>query len=163
MHNKIQLIKMKRTIILFTAALCLTFTSQAQRVSEKDIIGTWKLVINIEEEMEEEAEDADTMLEEVFIKAISGFVGGIMDDIEIYFEFQSDNDVKITVNAYDEVETERGSWYINRRGYLVIEDIEDDDDDFSISTDDDEWKLIDGILVSDEHEKDRTVYMTRVN
>lgn len=154
---------MKRTIILFTAALCLTFTSQAQRVSEKDIIGTWKLVINIEEEMEEEAEDADTMLEEVFIKAISGFVGGIMDDIEIYFEFQSDNDVKITVNAYDEVETERGSWYINKRGYLVIEDIEDDDDDFNISTDDDEWKLIDGILVSDEHEKDRTVYMTRVN
>ena len=145
---------MKRTITLFTAALCLAFVSQAQRVTEKDIIGTWKLVINIEEEMEEEAEDADTMLEEVSIKAISGFVGGIMDDIEIYFEFQSDNDVKITVNAYDEVETERGSWYINKRGYLVIEDIEDDDDDFNISTDDDEWKLIDGILVSDEHERD---------
>ena len=46
---------------------------------------------------------------------------------------------------------------------LVIEDIEDDDDNFNISTDDDEWKLIDGILVSDEHEEDRTVYMTRVD
>ena len=153
---------MKRTITLLTVALCLAFVSQAQKVTEKDIIGTWKLVIDIEEEMEEEADEADTMLEEVFIKAISGFVGGIMDDIEIYFEFQADNDLKITVNAFDEVETERGSWYINRRGYLVIEDL-DDDDDFNISTDDDEWKLVDGILISDEHEKNRSVYMTRVN
>lgn len=153
---------MKRTTALFVFALCVAFVSDAQRVKEKDIIGTWKLVIDIEEEMDEEAEEADTMLEEVFIKAISGFVGGIMEDIEIYFEFQADNDLKITVNAYDETETERGSWYINKRGYLVIEDIEDDDDDFHISSDDDEWKLIDGILVSDEHERDRNVYMTKV-
>ena len=153
---------MKRTITLFVFAFCVAFVSDAQKVKERDIIGTWKLVIDIEEEMEEEAEDADTMLEEVFIKAISGFVGGIMEDIEIYFEFQADNDLKITVNAYDETETERGSWYINKRGYLVIDDIEDDDDDFHISSDDDEWKLIDGILVSNEHEDDRTVYMTKV-
>ncbi|WP_420575211.1 hypothetical protein [Ekhidna sp.] len=154
---------MKRTIALFVFALCVSFFSDAQKVKEKDIIGTWKLVIDINEEMEEEADEADSMLEEVFIKAISGFVGGIMEDIEIYFEFQPDNDLKITVNAYDETETERGSWYINKRGYLVIEDIEDDDDDFNISSDDDEWKLIDGILVSDEHERDRNVYMTKVN
>ena len=154
---------MKRTIALFVFALCIAFIADAQRVKEKDIIGTWKLVIDIEEEMEEEAEDADSMLEEIFIKAVSGFVGGIIEDIEIYFEFQSDNDLKITVNAYGETETERGSWYINKRGYLVIDDIEDDDDDFHISSDDDEWKLIDGILVSDEHERDRKVYMTKVN
>ncbi|MEQ9468329.1 MAG: hypothetical protein RLN88_13025 [Ekhidna sp.] len=154
---------MKRTITLFTAVFCLTFLAQAQKVTEKDIIGTWKLIIDVEEEMEEEAEDADNMLEEVFIKAISGFVGGILDDIEIYFEFQSDNDVKITVNAYDETETETGTWYINKRGYLVIEDIDDDRDDFNISADDDEWKLIDGILVSDEHDDNKSVYMTRVD
>lgn len=154
---------MKKTITLFVAILCIISFAEAQKVKEKDIIGTWKLVIDIEEEMEEEAEDADTMLEEIFIKAVSGFVEGIMDDIEIYFEFQADNDVKITVLAYDEKETEKGTWYINKRGYLVIEDIDDDGDDFSISTDDDEWKLIDGILVSDEHEKNRTVYMTRVD
>lgn len=154
---------MKRIILLFAATLFLVFTTQAQKVKEKDIIGTWKLVIDIEEEMDEEAEDADTMLEEIFIKAVSGFVGGIMEDIEIYFEFQADNDLKITVNAYDETETERGSWYINKRDYLVIDDIEDDDDDFHITSDDDEWKLIDGILVSDEHEDDRTVYMTKVD
>ena len=132
-------------------------------VKEKDNIGTWKLIIDIEDEMEEEADDADTLLEEVFIKAISGFVGGILEDIEIYFEFQSDNDVKITVLAYDEKETETGSWYINKRGNLVIEDIDDDDDSFNISSDDDEWKLVDGILVNDDHEDDRNVYMTKVH
>ncbi|MEP0984241.1 hypothetical protein [Ekhidna sp.] len=154
---------MKKTLTLIVAIMCLVTVGQAQKVKEKDIIGTWKLVIDIEEEMEEEAEEADTMLEEVFIKAVSGFVEGIMEDIEIYFEFQADNDVKITVLAYDEKETEKGTWYINKRGYLVIDDIDDDGDDFNISTDNDEWKLIDGILVSDEHEDDRTVYMTRVD
>ena len=154
---------MKRTIGLLVLTLALGFTADAQRVKEKDIIGTWKLIIDIEDEMEEEADDADTLLEEVFIKAISGFVGGILEDIEIYFEFQSDNDVKITVLAYDEKETETGSWYINKRGNLVIEDIDDDDDSFNISSDDDEWKLVDGILVNDDHEDDRNVYMTKVH
>lgn len=152
---------MKKTIILL-GAFCVGFASYAQKVKEKDVIGTWKLIIDIENAMDEEAEDADTMLEEVFVKAISGFVGGILDDIEIYFDFRENNELKITVHAYDEKETEYGTWFINKRGYLEIEDI-DDDDDINISTDDDEWKLIDGILISDEHEDDRNVYMTRVN
>lgn len=154
---------MTKSISFFITAMLLTVAVQAQKVTEKDILGTWKLIINVEEEMDKEAEEADTMLEEVFIKAISGFVGGIMEDIEIYFEFQKNNKLKITVNAYDETETEKGSWYINKKGYLVIEDIESDDNDFHISADDDEWKLIDGILVSDDHEDDRTVYMAKVN
>lgn len=139
------------------------YFSNGQKIKEKDVIGTWKLVIDIEKEMEEEADEADTMLEEVFIKAISGFVDGILDDIEIYFDFREDNELKITVNAYDETETEYGRWFINRRGFLEIEDIDDDDDRFSIDADDEEWKLIDGLLVSDEHEDNRNVYMTRVN
>ena len=152
---------MKKAILLITI-LSMGFASQAQKIKEKDIHGTWKLVINIEEAMEEEADEADTMLEEVFINAISGFVGGIIDDIDIYFDFKSNNRLKITVNAYDETETEYGEWYINKRGYLVIEDI-DDNDRFSLDSDDDEWKLIDGILVTDDHEDDRNVYMAKVD
>lgn len=152
---------MTKTLILL-GALFAGFMSQAQKVNEKDIIGTWKLIIDIEQEMEEEAEDADNMLEEIFIKAISGFVGGIMEDIEIYFEFRKGNELKITVNAYDETETEYGRWFINKRGYLEIEDIDDDNDNININADDDEWMLIDGILVSDEHEDDQSVYMAKV-
>ena len=152
---------MKKTFLFLTILFGSCFVVDAQKVKEKDILGTWKLVIDIEEEMEDEAEDADTMLEEVFIKAISGFVGGILEDIEIYFEFQPDNDLKITVNAYDETETEYGKWFINRRGYLELEDI-GDDDNFNIHTDDDEWRLIDGILVNEDYEEDRNVYMAKV-
>lgn len=155
---------MKKTILILTV-LCFGLSSQAQKIKEKDILGTWKLVLNVEEAIEKEADDADTMLEEVFINAISGLVGGIIDDIDIYFEFEKDNEVKITVNAYDESETEYGRWFINKRGYLEIEDVDMDDDDgrFNIDADDDEWKLVDGILVTDEHEDDRTVYMAKVD
>ena len=152
---------MKKTILILTI-LCFGFSGQAQKINEKDILGTWKLILNVEEAIEEEAEEADTMLEEVFINAISGFVGGIIDDIDIYFEFKKNNEVKITVNAYDESETDYGKWFINKRGYLEIEDIDDDNDRFNIDADDDEWKLVDGILVTDEHEDDRTVYMAKV-
>jgi len=152
---------MKKTFLLIVA-FGIGLSTYAQKVKEKDIIGTWKLIINIEEEMEKEADEADTILEEVIINAVSGFVDGILDDIDIYFDFREDNKVKITVHAYNEKETEYGRWYINKRGYLEMEDI-DDADNINFDTDDDEWKLIDGILVSDEHEDDRTVYMTRVD
>jgi len=151
---------MKKTLLLFFA-LGVGFLSHAQKVKEKDIIGTWKLVIDVEKEMEEEA---DTMLEEIFIKAVSGFVDGILDGIDIYFDFREDHEVKITVNAYDKKETEYGTWFINKRGYLEIEDIEDNNNDkINIDAEDDEWKLVDGVLVSDEEDEDRNVYMTRVD
>jgi len=65
--------------------------------------------------------------------------------------------------SYDETETEYGTWFINKCGYLEIEDIDNDEGGLNIDTDDEEWKLIDGILVSEEHEDDRSVYMTRVD
>ena len=157
---------MKRNLL---TTLCLlvafVFASQAQQVKEKDILGTWKMVIDIDEELDEEAEEADTYLEEIIIKSVSGLVDGIMGNIDIYFDFQRNNDVLITIRAFGEVEEEEARWFINKRGYLEIEDIDDDDDDdgFNISTDDDEWKYIDGLLISDEHEDDRSVYMARVD
>lgn len=152
---------MKKSIILLSFIL-FSFSSYSQKVKEKDIIGTWKLIIDVTEEMEKEAEDADTMFEEVFINAISGFVDGIIEDIDIYFDFRKDNSLKIVVHAYDEKETEYGTWFINRDGFLEIEGI-DDDDHINIDADDDEWKLIDGILVNDEHEDSRSIYMTKID
>ncbi|MEQ9404008.1 MAG: hypothetical protein RIM99_10505 [Cyclobacteriaceae bacterium] len=152
-----------KALTLFSLILLISFGTQAQKVQEKDILGTWKLVIEVEDELDEEAEEAETLLEEIIIKSVSGLVSGVLDNIDIYFEFKKNNDVYITVKAYGEVEEEKGKWYINRKGYLVIEDIdEDDDNDFHIDSDD-EWKLIDGLLVSEEHEDDMNVYMTRVD
>ena len=137
-----------KALTLLSLILLLGFSSQAQKVEEKDILGTWKLVIDIEDELDDEADEADTILEEIIIKSVSGIVSGVMENIDIYFEFKKGGRLNLTVNAYDETEEEKGTWYINRRGYLVIEDIDDDDNDFHISADDDEWKLIDGLLIS---------------
>ncbi len=152
-----------RSLTLLSLILLLGYSTQAQKVQEKDILGTWKLVIDIEEELDNEADEADTMLEEIIIKSVSGLVSGIMENIDIYFEFKKGGRVNVTVDAYDEVEEEKGTWYINKRGYLVIEDIDNDDNNIHISADDDEWKLIDGLLISDDHEDDRNVYMTKVD
>lgn len=151
-----------KTLTLLSLILLLGFGTQAQKVKQKDVLGTWKLVIDIEDELDEEAEEAETLLEEVIIKSVSGLVSGVMENIDIYFEFEEDNELEITVKAYGEVERERGTWYINKRGYLVIEDIDSEDDRFNISTDDDEWKLVDGLLISDDDD-DKNVYMTRVD
>jgi hypothetical protein len=162
LHYIIEAMTLKK-LTIFSLILLLGFSSQAQKVQEKDILGTWKLIINVDEELDEEAEEAETLLEEIIIKSVSGLVSGVLDNIEIYFEFKRNNDVIVTVNAYGETEEDEGTWYINRRGYLVIEDIDDNDDDFNISTDDDEWKLIDGLLISEDHQDDRNVYMTKVD
>lgn len=135
----------------------------AQKVKEKDIIGTWKLIIDVKEELDQEAEEADTMLEEVFVKAISGFVGGILEDIDIYLDFKKDNTVYITVKAYDEEDTGSGNWFINDKGYLEIESIESDNGDIDIDAEDDEWMLVDGLLISDDDDDTKNVYMTKVD
>lgn len=150
-----------QNLIILSLALCLSFSGHAQKVKEKDIVGTWKLVIDIEEEMEKEAEESDTMLTEVFIKAISGFVGGVLDDIDIYFEFEKDHDCKITVEAYGETEKERAEWRIDENGLLQIEGL-DDNDKFNVSVDDDGWMFSDGVLIQADKEDERTVYMKRM-
>lgn len=152
-----------KVLTLFAFLWATTFTLSAQDIKEKDVLGTWKLVIDVQEEIDEEAEEADTILEEIILKSVSGVVSGVLNNIDIYFEFQKRNDLLITVEAFGEVEEEEARWYINRRGNLVIEDYDDDEDDnFHIDADD-EWKLIDGLLVSDDHEDDRNVFMTRVD
>lgn len=150
-----------KTAFILCLSLGLTSLSHAQQVKEKEIIGTWKLIIDIEEGMTKEAEESDTMLGEIFIKTISKFVGGVLEDVDIYFDFQRNNQLKITVNAYKETETESAKWFINKKGYLEIESIAEDNDHINIETDD-EWKMIDGILVNDEHETDSKVYMVKV-
>lgn len=149
----------KKLTTLLLSVFVLTFSLQAQKVKEKEVLGTWKLIIEVDDELDKETEDAGTLLEEVLIKSVSGLVTGIIENIDIFFEFKKDHTATIVVNAYGEREVEQATWYINDNGYL---EIEDDDDGIEIDANDDQWKLIDGILVSDEHEGDRNVYMTKV-
>lgn len=150
-----------KKILFLTALAFVVSNSYAQRIKEKDLLGTWDLVLNVEEAIEKEADDSDTMMEKVLINVISGFVGGIIDDIDISFEFKSSNRLKIVVSAYGETETEYGKWRINSRGNLEIDDIEDEDNRLNFNSDDDEWVLLNGLLVPEDEKDDRTVYMKK--
>ncbi|MEM9338797.1 MAG: hypothetical protein AAGA66_08730 [Bacteroidota bacterium] len=151
------------TILLLLFAVALT--THAQKVKEKDILGTWKMVIDIDKELDEEAEEADTYLEEIIIKSVSGVVNGIVGNIDIYFDFRKNNELFIEVDAFGQTETEQAEWVINKKGYLEIDGWNEDGDDnhFQFSSDNEEWKLVDGVLVSDDQEEDKNVYLTRVD
>ena len=132
------------------------------KVREKDIAGkTWKLKIDIDDELQDEIDDDDSAFERLIIKSVSGFVDGILDGIDIYFEFQDDNELKITVDAFGDTEVEYTNWYINRDGALVI----DDTDHFE--SDDEIWLFVDDVLVAFDKDwdgdlEDRSVYLVEM-
>jgi hypothetical protein len=159
--------------IMLAATFCMSVNAQT-KVKEKDIIGQWDLVIDIDEiedEIEEEIEN-EHWLAARFARSISNFALDIVEDIDIRMDFREDGEVKITVNAFGARETEYAEWYITRDGELVIED---DDRDrrgrrsrshISIGDDDDVWMMDGDKLVSYERGyrgklKRQEVYMVK--
>ena len=154
----------KINLILMIAALFIYSSTEAQdKVREKDLKGTWKLIIDIEEEMDEakeEMDEEDSFLGKMILNSVSGLVTGIMEEIDIYMEFRSDGEVKIIVEAFDEREIEYSEWYIDSKGRLFIEDT----DRFS-SDDGDYWLIDDDVLISfeDKYDRNENVYMVRID
>ncbi|WP_421869292.1 hypothetical protein [Marinoscillum sp.] len=153
-----------KKIILFTLVAFVSLSSFSQsKVKSKDIEDkTWKLVINIDEELDEakrEAEEEDSFLGEVIVNSVSGLVSGIIDELEIYMEFRANGEVKVTVEAFGEREVEYSEWSIDSKGRLHISDtdrFQTDDDDY--------WMMEDGVLVSFEEdgELNENVYLVHI-
>lgn len=125
-------------------------------------MGTWKMVIDIDEELEEaerEAEEEDSFLGEIIAHSVSGLVSNIMGKIDIYMDFRPNGEVKVMVDAFGEKETEYSEWTIDHKGRLYISD----NDNFS-TDDDDYWLIEDNILVlfEDGGKKSNNVYMVRM-
>ena len=150
-------------------ALCLSLflvslTAEAQRLREKDLVGTsWKMHIDIEqalEEAEEEMEEEDNILGEMILRGVSGVVEGIIENIDIYFDFYDNNEVRVYVDAFGAEETEYSYWEINRRGELVIEETDHFDSDGPSY-----WIFDDGVLVLEDSyndDEDAEVYLEQV-
>lgn len=157
---------MKKFTLIITA-LVLSLSLQAQKsIKERDILGEWKLIIDIDknEIMEEIEEDDDVpFFGEWIAESVLGLVSNVLDDLEIYFDFRKDGQVKVVAEIFGEREVEYSEWYINGDGELVIgeTDIFDNDDDV--------WLMEGGRLVSYEHRKRyrrddaAEVYMIRIN
>lgn len=139
---------MKRIFTLMLLAIfCLSAQAQ-DKVKEKDIIGQWDLIIDldeIEEEIERDLED-EHWLASRFAKSISNFALDIVSEIDIRMDFRENGEVKISVDAFGARETEYAEWYINRDGELVI----DEDDrgrrrsrgrSFNFGDDNDVWMM----------------------
>jgi hypothetical protein len=152
----------------------ITVTGFSQsKVKEKDIIGEWKLIIDIDrEDIEDEIEDEDNWIARSFARAVSGFALDIVEEIDIKMDFRKDGEVKISIDIFGSHETEYATWSINKDGALEIDDDwrDDDDDNGSsrskFSNDVDVW-MMDGkrlIAYDKSHRgslKQQEVYMVK--
>jgi len=153
---------MKKILTLTALILAIVFTANAQKkVKYSDIAGKqWKLTIDIGDEIEKELDDNDSFFERIVIKSVSGLVENVLDEIDIYFEFQENNRLKVSTHVFGEEESDYTSWKIVR-GALVI----DDSDNFKTDSDS-RWYMMDDILVAvdeDEDFDDVHVYLVAVD
>ncbi|MEP0367182.1 MAG: hypothetical protein ABJN36_13595 [Cyclobacteriaceae bacterium] len=152
--------KTKFSITIIAVLLLFSFDSMAQeRVKEKDLIGNWKLVIEIDEafdDAKEELDDDESILGRMILSSVSGFVDDILEEIDIYLEFKKGGEVEVLVDAFGETETEYTKWTIDNKGRLYIEDTE------HFSSDHDYWMMKDGILI-DVSDDDAGKYVYMVN
>ncbi len=149
---------------------------QAQsKVKERDLIGEWELVIDLDEvrdEIEEEIEEENRWVAS-FARSISNFALDVVESIDITMDFRDNGEVKIIVEVMGEREVEYSEWFINNDGELIIED--DDDNRWRrnkssrIDIDDaDVWMMEDGKLQAYEKsrrgrlEKKKEVYMKKI-
>lgn len=153
---------MKTRLLLLASALLLISTfSIAQKLSDKDVIGTWKLVIGIDEAMDEAKqelrEEGGSAFEKLVLSSITGLVTNIVEEIDLQIQFRKDREAVVYVTAFEEEETEYTTWKIvdNR---LYIEDT----DSFKSDTQD-YWILRNGVLISvnEEEGPNDHVYMVR--
>ena len=154
---------MKKYTLLFAMLFFVSVASYSQdRMTENDVMGSWKMVIEIDEvmaELEEEADESESMLAKVLMQSVSGIVEGVMDNIEIYIDFDRDGDASVLVEAFDEAtEDEDTEWYIkNNRLYI------DETDSFNTDSEG-YWVMRDDVLFFEDYDGDNevTVYMVRV-
>ena len=144
---------MKKTLL--TLCLVLLFSSSVvnaqSRVRAKDLIGTWKLEIELKEAAESSAE-----------RILLNAVDGLLDEIDIYMEFRKNNELKVTVDAFGEREVEYSEWHINDAGELFLSDSE------HFKSEDSVWMFVGDQLESFEYrngkriKEDENVYLRRV-
>lgn len=141
--------------------LVLFANAQKKKVKERDLDGVWKLVIDIDkEEIADELDDEDNIFARIIAKSVIGIVDDVLDEIDIRFEFKSNNRLKVTVNAFGEEEVDYSTWKINKKGQLIIEEVDNFD------SEEDYWLFEGDILVAyddDGDEPSENVYLVNMN
>lgn len=98
------------TSFLLVALFASTADAQSS-VRAKYLTGQWRMVIDVDE-------DAESPIERIGLK----LAHGVLDEVDIRFEFLPDNVLRITTNVFGEAEVEYSEWRINDRNELVLGD-----------------------------------------
>ena len=145
----------------FTLILALVFSlGMAQSpIKERKLMGQWELKIDIEKAIEEEAKEMN-LFEKMVAGAVSGFVDEALSSIQMVFEFQSNDRVKLTVIAGDDAPTIEDLRYTLIEGKLYIEDFDSDNAKLDF---DGYWMWQDDRLVNFDKDgaMNKKVYMIR--
>jgi len=155
-----------RTSIVLLLFLTASFSTLAQeKVTERDILGQWKFIIDVgDEEMEEINEDMEdeNLLVQAFAKSISGFVFDVIQGIDIEFQFEENGVLRTYTDVLNQSDYERGEWSINEYGGLEFDtDVEINDSKEKA------WFLLDDILVLCDKKgkgiEEEKVYLVRID
>jgi uncharacterized protein YneR len=141
---------MKKLLLIIPMLFLVLFANaQKKKVRERDLDGVWKMVIKIDkEEVADELDDEDNIFAKIIAKSVVGIVDDVLNEIDIRFEFKSNNRLKVTVNAFGEEEVEYSEWKINKKGQLIIENVD------SFDSEEDYWLFEGDILVAYDNDND---------
>ena len=119
-------------------------TAQTKKVQEKDLDGLWQMKIKLKEGLiEDELDEEDDAFAKMIVAATGSLVEGVLEEIDIKFEFLPDGKCKVYASAFDsDNDVDYTSWSINSRGELRIEDSKSYNSD-----NDDYWLFEDDVLV----------------
>ncbi len=134
--------------VLALCGLLAPWSASAQdRVSAKDVWGTWQLQFDLKAEIRESTE-SDDAFSRLVAAGVSGMVQAVFEELDIRFTFHRGGKASLSVEPPGEdASVEDISWHINGKGQLVIEDV--DREGMHISNDA-VWMWQDGRLVAVE-------------
>ena len=145
-------------------ACCLLFIgalSAQTKVSEKDVWGTWRFHLKLEEVAKSDKADLN-FIEKAVVGAVSGIVDTAMEQVDIQFHFKKSKELVVIIHEHEtKKKTEQSiEWFINAKGQLEISDLNND----KVNIDNDGvWMLLNRRLVPVENGKaTQGIYLERV-
>ena len=154
---------LKFTTLLALSLIALSSVFSQDIISEKDLIGNWKMTIETDgiiEKIKKETSSEENLFARVILKSVSGIVDGVLDNVDIYFKFRKGGDVSVTVQALGETSEEESSKWTIKNNKLFIDDPDKDNLDWD---NDDPWVMKDGVLVLKEEDEEIIVYMVKID
>ncbi|MFZ9673874.1 MAG: hypothetical protein ACO3A1_06220 [Flavobacteriaceae bacterium] len=145
-------------------ACCLLFIgalSAQTKVSEKDVWGTWRFHLKLQEVAKSDSADLN-FIEKAVVGAVSGIVDTAMEQVDIQFHFKKSKELVVVVHEHEtKKKTEETiEWFINKEGQLEISDLKND----RVNIDNDGvWMLLNRRLVPVEKGKaTQGIYLERL-